>query len=162
MYFSFNLSSKSFDNVVKKYNLNFSKKFKDKWSEEEVNFIFDNYLDKVLLGAKIKKDAKDVINYLTDKGHELFIITARSDRYFENIPNETIKLIKKEKLNIHQIYFKQNKKSDIAKELKIDLMIDDSIDVYNNMKEEGIDCILFGDTIKTWKEVLKYIKEKEE
>jgi len=30
------------------------------------------------------------------------------------------------------------------------------------MINENIDCILFGDKIKTWKEVLEYIKEKEE
>ena len=41
-------------------------------------------------------------------------------------------------------------------------MIDDSVYVYNNMKKEGIDCILFGDKIKTWNEVLEYIKEMEE
>ena len=41
-------------------------------------------------------------------------------------------------------------------------MIDDSVYVYDNMKQEGIDCILFGDKIKKWDEVLKYIKEMEE
>ena len=45
-------------------------------------------------------------------------------------------------------------------ELKLDLMIDDSKHVYENMKKEKIDCILFGDKIKTWDEVFEYIKEK--
>ena len=40
-------------------------------------------------------------------------------------------------------------------------MIDDSVYVYNNMKKDNIECILFGDKIKTWKEVLKYIERKE-
>ena len=31
--------------------------------------------------------------------------------------------------------------------------------VCENMKKEGIDSILFGDKIKTWNEVLKYIEE---
>ena len=48
------------------------------------------------------------------------------------------------------------------KKLNIDLMIDDSRFVYDNMKNDGIDCILFGDKIKTWEEVLEYIREKEE
>lgn len=40
-------------------------------------------------------------------------------------------------------------------------MIDDNINVFNNMKKDGIDCILIGDEIKTWKDVLEYIKRKE-
>jgi len=28
------------------------------------------------------------------------------------------------------------------------------------MKKENIDCILFGDKIKTWDDVLKYIERK--
>ena len=41
-------------------------------------------------------------------------------------------------------------------------MIDDNYYVYNNMKKDGIECILFGDKIKTWKDVLEYIEKKEE
>lgn len=61
-------------------------------------------------------------------------------------------------MKFDKIIFNQQKKSDIAKKLELDLMIDDNIDVYNNMKEENINCILFGDKIRTWKEVLDYIK----
>ena len=48
----------------------------------------------------------------------------------------------------------------IAKKLNIDLMIDDNESVYFNMQNESIDCILFGDKIKTWKEVFEYINRK--
>lgn len=155
-------TSESFDEVIKKYNINFSKKLHDKWTFNERKLIFSNYLEEILMSAKIKLNAKEVINYLSEKGYELFIITARNTKYSKNAEVATKSLIKNENLNIKEIYFDQVKKSDIAKQLKIDLMIDDNIDVYNNMKKEGIDCILFGDKIKTWNEVLEYIKEKEE
>jgi len=154
-------TSESFDKVIKKYNVNFSKKYKDEWTKEECDFIFNNYLEEFLLGATIKKDASKVLNYLSDKGHELIIITARSNRFCENIKKETINFINNNKLKINNIYFEQNEKVDIAKKLNIDLMIDDNVKVYNNMIKNNIDCILFGDKIKTWQEVLKYIEDKE-
>lgn len=155
-------TSESFDDVRKKYNINFSKSWKEEWTKEEKKFIFNTYLDEILLGAKIKEKAKEVIEYLSDLGHELFIITARSNKYCKQIEEKTKEFIKREKLKILNIYMEQSKKSDLAKKLKIDLMIDDSVYVYNNMKQEGIDCILFGDRIQSWDEVLKYIKEMEE
>ena len=74
---------------------------------------------------------------------------------------KTIEQINKEGLKISEIYFRQVEKSNLAKKINLDLMIDDNKIVYNNMKNENIDCILFGDKIKNWKEVLEYIKRKE-
>jgi len=155
-------TSESFDKVIKKYNINFCKKYKDKWSNEEWNFICNNYLEEILMGSVIKEGAKEVTDYLSSLGYELIIITARSNNYCNVIIQKTLDFIKKENLKFDEVYFNQYKKSDLAKNLKIDLMIDDNIDVYNNMKNVGIDCILFGDKIKTWKEVLDYIEKKEE
>ena len=38
-------------------------------------------------------------------------------------------------------------------------MIDDSVSVYNNMKSENIECIMFGKDVKSWREVLEYINK---
>lgn len=152
-------TSESFDNVIKKHNINFKKKYHDEWTKEEQNFIFGNYLEEILLGAKIKEGAKKVLDYLYSQGHDLIIITARSNYHCKNIEKQTMEFIKNENLKVCDIYFHQNKKSDLAKKLKIDLMIDDSDYVYENMKKDGIKCIHFGDEIKTWDGVLEYIKE---
>ena len=155
-------TSESFEKILKKYNINFNKKFKDKWSEEEKEYIFEKYLSETLENAEIKENAKNIINYLSSLGHDMIIITARNNEICKDIEQRSIQMIKRENLNINKFYFGQRKKSDIAKKLKIDLMIDDDVDVYNNMKIDGIDCILFGDKIKNWIDVLEYIKEKEE
>lgn len=154
-------TSESFENVKNKYKLDFNKKFKDKWTDSERKFIFDNYLEEILLGAKIKEGAKETLNYLKNKGYKLIVITARSSMFCEDIPKKTIEFLNQEQLGISEVYFSQNKKSDLAKQLNIDLMIDDSDYVYENMKNENIECILFGNKIKTWSEVLDYIKDKE-
>ena len=154
-------TSESFDRVVKKYNIDFNKKFKDDLTEDEVKFIFDNYLEEILLDAKIKAGAKEVIEYLNHKNYKLIVITARSNKYNDSIKERTIEQLRNEGINISKFYFEEEEKSTLAQKLKLDLMIDDSKFVYNNMKRVGIDCILFGDKIKTWNEVLQYIKEKE-
>lgn len=154
-------SSESFDEVIKKYNVNFNKKFKDEWTKEEEEFILKNYMEETLINAKIKNGAKEAIDYLNSLGYKLIVITARSNRYYNTIEEKTIELINRENLKFDGIYFGQDKKSNLAKKLNLDLMIDDSYYVYNNMKKDNIDCILFGDKIKTWQEVLEYIKNKE-
>ena len=58
-------------------------------------------------------------------------------------------------------YNNDYEKASLAKSLNLDLMIDDRKSIYENMKNVNIDCILFGDKIKTWKEVLEYINSKE-
>lgn len=153
-------TSESFDRVIKKYNVNFNKKIKDEWAHEERDFIFGNYLEEILVNAPLKKGVKEVLDYLHNLGYKLIIITARSNNYCENIEEKTLEMIKRENLKISEFYFNQDKKSDLARKLKLDLMIDDSEYVYNNMKEDNIDCILFGDKIKNWDEVLEYIERR--
>lgn len=153
-------SSESFDEVIKKYNVDFKKKFKDDWTDEEKKFIFSNYLEETLVNAKIKEGAKEVLEYLNNQGHKIVVITARNNDHCKNIEEFTIELMKKEKIPIYEFYFGQFKKSDLAKKINLDLMIDDSEYVYKNMKEDNIECILFGDKVKNWKEVLKYIESK--
>lgn len=155
-------TSESFNRVLKKHNVNFKKSYKDDWDSDEIELILDNYALEILKGAEIKEDAKEVLDYLSSCGHELVIITARNNYYDDGVEEFTNDFVRENNLKISKIYFDQSIKSDLAKKINIDLMIDDSIEVYNNMKIENIDCILFGDKIKTWKEVLEYIKEKEE
>ncbi len=150
----------SIDKVIKKYNINMKKRYNNKFTMEDINFIFGNYCDEIFSDAKIKKGAKEAISKLKNDGHELFIITARDNNYSNNTKKFTYNFIEENKLDITEIYFGQYKKSDLAKKLKINLMIDDNKNVCENMKKENIETILFGDKIKTWEEVLKYIERK--
>ena len=145
-----------FKKVMSKY-VNSDKGYKDKLTTLEYKIFLYN-IEEIMSKANLKEDAKDVLYELRNLGHKLYIITARSNKFSKNIEDITMNFIKKNNLKFDKIIFNQQKKSDIAKKLELDLMIDDNIDVYNNMKEENINCILFGDKIRTWKEVLDYIK----
>ncbi len=153
-------TSESFDEVIRKYNVNFSKKFKDDWTKEEKNFIFNNYLNETLINAKLKENAIYVLNELDKLGHEIIVITARTEKNCKGIEENTKKLLEDNNIKISKCYFAQYKKSDIAKKINLDLMIDDSINVYENMKKDNIDCILF-DEGKNWIDILEYVNKRE-
>lgn len=152
-------TSASFNKVIKKYNVNFKKSFHDKWTQDEVEFIFKNYLKEIIFSAKFKAGAKDALKRLSDLGHELIIITARNEKNCNGIEQYTKKILTD--INISKYYFGESIKSNIAKKENLDLMIDDSMEVYKNMKSENINCILFGDKIKTWNQILKYIEKED-
>ena len=153
-------TSESFDEVIKKYGVSFSKKFKDTWTKEEKDFIFKNYLKETLESAKIKENAKEVLDKLKQQGHEIVVITARTESNCKGIEACTKKLFEDNNIKISEYYFAQYKQSDIAKKINLDLMIDDSINVCENMKKDNIDCILF-DEGKNWIDILEYVNKRE-
>lgn len=150
----------SFKRIVDKYNLNIKCKYRDIWTKDEFSILYP-YFTEMLGNVNLKANAKEVIKKLTNLGHELYIITARSNKYSARIEDVTLDMLDKNSIVVKKVYFGEDKKSTLAKKLKLDLMIDDSVEVYKNMKKEGIECILFGDKIRNWKEILEYINRKE-
>ena len=153
-------TSESFEEVKKKHGLNLNKKFKGDWTPEERKFIFEKYLKETLINAKIKENAKEVLDELNNRGHEIIVITARTEKNCKGIEENTINFLQKNNIKISEYYFSQYTKSDLAKEINLDLMVDDSFGVYQNMKESKIDCMLFTENTN-WKDVLEYINKKE-
>jgi hypothetical protein len=101
-----------------------------------------------------------VLDELNNQGHEIIVITARTEENCNGIEENTKKLLEENNIKISKYYFAQYKKSDIAKKINLDLMIDDSINVYENMKKDNIDCILF-DEGKNWIDILEYVNKRE-
>ncbi len=153
-------SNECFENLKRTRNINFSKRYVDKWTKEECEEFLSKYEKYIIKNAKLKEGVKSALKKLHKDGHYLVVITARNNKYFKDTEKLTLKMFEDNNMKFDEIYFDQKIKSDIAKRLNIDLMIDDSINVYNNMKKENIDCILFGHKIKTWKEILDYIESR--
>ena len=131
--------------------------------------LFDEFF--CLKAQKIKpiKDSREILSEL-GKNNELFIITSRDIRF----KNETEKFLTQ---NFPSINFKiifsgeiygGKSKSQIARELNLDFMIDDNLDYAEACVQEGIRVLLFdkpwnqGDSGKVervydWKEILEKI-----
>ncbi len=153
-------SNEYFEYIKKRDKLNFNKSYTVGWTKDECLDILPKYAEELIRNVKFMDNARFVLEYLRKKGHKLIIITARDNSYFKKSIETTKEVFKEKGIIIDEFYFGREEKSDIAKQVKIDLMIDDSVDVYKNMKKENIDCILFGDKIKNWIEVLEYIESR--
>ena len=133
---------------------------------------FRIYLEDIYSNVEIKKEAANVLKRLKTRGNEIYIITARSSNIVPTVKN--VKKITEEWLKRHGIEVDDiiiaaygEKKAEMCKKYKIELMIDD--DPYNLKKvmAHGINYLLFDDREKydlkenyvtNWQQVEKYIE----
>ena len=47
-----------------------------------------------------------------------------------------------------------------AKEYELDYVIDDSIDVVNDVRNHGVNALLYGEDVKNWQEVIDYFEKE--
>ncbi len=125
------------------------------------------YIEPVLSTCTLKRDCVKVINKLKEMGNSIYIITARSNRYSDNIYDITKKYLEDYKISYDELFFGYEDKKDICIEQKIDYMIDDNIDVYNSLVGTNTKPILFGKEatksydcirVNNWDEILDLIK----
>ncbi len=141
------------------------------WTEEErMNFI-NKYFLELSKQTSLIPGAKDVINMLQKEGNELIIISARGGM-IEEMKDVAIEKFNEEGISFNKYYWKQDDKLEVAKNEKIDVMIDDSYNVCKKLSSNGIKTIYFRDKemkvleqndnlkeVSNWGEIYRYIKE---
>lgn len=135
-------------------------------NEKDFEKFYLNYFLLITEKLELKQNVFDILSILS-KEHEIYIVTARNNKYFSNLETATTNLIKNLKLPVKGIYFDCYKEGKANKciELGIDLFIDDSIENCLCVKNKGIETILFEkehDGLKTcynWNDLFNYIKE---
>ena len=120
------------------------------------------------------KNSSRYINKLKEDGNEISIISGRDNGEYSNPYDMTINWLKKynipyDKLILTNAY-KHQEKAEVCKELGIDIMIDDSINVCKKCSDNNIECILFGtpynkeekrfNRINSWEEIYNYVRNK--
>ena len=135
---------------------------------------FSNNLEEIYEKAEIKKNAKDVLKRLRNRGNEIYIITTRANEFEttkEKVYDITKKWLKEHDVEVDYIISAVNReeKGEICKKYKIDLMIEDDPYNYKMIVSNGINCILFDDREKyvlkenyvtNWLDIEKYIEKK--
>ena len=120
------------------------------------------------------KDASRYVNKLKEDGHEVYIISGRDNGEYSDPLNMTINWLKKYNISYDKLIltnaYKHQEKADICKELGIDIMIDDSINVCTKCSDNNIECILFEtpynkkenrfNRLGSWEEIYNYITDK--
>lgn len=141
----------------------------DSFSKTELNDFEDlirSNIEEVFNTCSIKENAREVINYLKEKGNQIYIITARSNYYSSNIYQITVNYLKKQGIEYDELLFGYEDKKDICVEKNIDIMLDDSKRIINSLKDTAVDAIIFdasynkdyqGKRVNNWLEFKYYI-----
>lgn len=158
-----------FYNIDKKYLLDNNYSYinmNDELKQEEKKFITEMFESR-LNDIPIKKNAKECINELYDRGNDIYIITARKD--FANTYSSTSQQLKKYGIKYTKLICTTDKKSACIKNA-IDIYIDDSVRNTNLVKDIVKYVFLFEcehnklkntevKRVKNWKELSSILKE---
>ena len=113
---------------------------------------------------KLRENAASVINKLKSEGNEIYIITARSDKYYKDTIEYCSNYLKKNGVNFDKILVNQKFKINACKENNIDVMVDDGVDTCDDLNTNDINALLFtselnkdketkSDRVNSWLEV---------
>ncbi len=137
-----------------------------------ISLFFNDYCEEMASQMKVKESAKEVIDRLKEDGYKIYFITARSNKFYKNAYEFCNNYLNKNKIYFDKLIVGQNHKLNVCQNENILLMIDDSIDTCERLKDNGIDSLVFNsqinsekdtycDRVDNWLEVYNYIKEKE-
>ena len=153
---------------AKEKSVTYEEVFKNSDLREE---FFLTYTNDIFLNVSIKDNVKEVLNRLKDQGHELYVITARSNDFLStkiDVLEPTKEWLKKHSIVIDKIIINSYglEKAEACLANKIELMIDDDLNNCQIISNVGIKCLLFDDQsrynesnrVSNWLEVERYIE----
>ena len=85
----------------------------------------------------LKDGVLEVLNRFKDEGNKIYIITARGSKGMDFLIPITLDFLKNNNIPYDDIIFKQERKGDACKKLKIDVFIDDKENVLDEIKEKN-------------------------
>lgn len=157
-----NLSSKiDYYNIIEKYGI----------SEEEARVFWVTYFVSIIENVVPKKSAVEVINKLKEKGHKIFLITARFDDGIVDVRAITEKWLESNNIMYDKLIINSHNKLEIAKQENISLFIDDSIRNCEMLSSGNIKTYMFStennsyyenekiEKVTSWDEFYENIKE---
>ena len=170
--------------VIKRHIIEYNKNNIDKQLPiEKMDLILRGFFDHELIDdffkkntfkmsseCELREDAKEIINKLSSEGHEIYIITARSDEYYGNTYEYCKNYLDSKGVKFNKIITSQLFKVKTCKEEKIDIMVDDGVDTCDNINKEGIKAFLYStplnedkqtisDRVYSWKDLYNKIQE---
>lgn len=130
---------------------------------ENIKFELD---DEVHLHAELKEDVIFSLKRLKEMGHEIVFITRRGD-ISKKAEVNTLSYFKKYAIPYDELVFKCIHKGNIARNLQIDLFIDDNFEMCKEVYQEGIEVIHVSEEddflfvcLSDWKEIINYIENR--
>lgn len=111
---------------------------------EVIEFCIETYIE-VFQRVKLKDNAKEVIQKLLDEGNEIYLITARGENleFLKGSEKITKEFLEDNNIKYNKIIFNAINKAQLCVDNQIDLMIDDSVEHCEDVKDIGIESIVF-------------------
>ena len=142
------------------------------WTKEENIDFCVRHLEEVVLQAKIKENAQEVIKKLKEEGNIIYIITARKKPEFNEPYKITERFLQDNGIVYDELVVGKAEKKQTCIDNKIDIMIDDEPQNINEISE-SIPVIAFDEIynktcfgknvikVNNWKQIYNIIKEME-
>ena len=138
------------------------------FNHEAIVKFFLDYGREISRNVKVRPDAKEMIEKLTSEGHEIIIITARTNKYYKNATRFCRNYLDKHKIPYDKVLTGQVYKVNACVEEGIDIMIDDGVDTCDDLNRNGIKAFLYSTEVNkdmktiskrvyTWKETYEKI-----
>ena len=158
-------TSEIFPKKMKEYR----KKYHLKWqlSNEQFHHFTKEYGSEIYLNVKEKKHAIAVIQKWISEGHEIYFITARSNKDIPNAQKFTIEYLKKRNIEYKEIVFDAYNKYFASKKFNLDIYIDDQEKMLDTFPPKDAYLIRFVPnkkvtskykTVTNWKEIEKIVE----
>lgn len=128
------------------------------WNDEVRMDFASKYFVKLTKMSSLLPGAKTVIDLLKKDGHELIIISARGGTIKE-MRAAAEEIFEREGLSFDKTYWQREDKLDTAREAGIDIMIDDTAKVCENLSANKIKCLYFRDKNMKKLEENEYLTE---
>jgi len=95
------------------------------WTEEENLDFCQKYLEEIVMQAKVKERAKEIIQKLKQEGNIIYIITARTNAHFKNPYETTEKFLREHDIVYDRLIVNCTNKAQVCVENNIEVMIED-------------------------------------
>ena len=137
---------------------------------EELKYFLTDIQENITNSANPRENAKEAIDKLKEKGHEIYIITARDSEFHDDPYKLSKDWLDKNKIYYDKLIVNAREKSSVCKNEKIDLFIDDQLNNCLSVQNAGIQTIMITNEIynydeikqlKNWNEIYNYINEME-
>jgi uncharacterized HAD superfamily protein len=128
------------------------------------------YLPQMMAKYTLKANVREVIERLKAKGHKIVIVTARGYTVKSGLIEITKKYFEQHNIIVDKMIFKAKNKVNACLENGINLMIDDSIKVLEDLQKNGVHTLLFNSVsnrgvktdinrIENWLDLVKYVNQ---
>lgn len=112
------------------------------WNDEQFKIFWNRYFKDVLINVNVKPCAQEIIQKLYDEGNEIYIITSRYEEENLEVEKNTKLWLQKNNIPYKELILNVQDKGSKAKELNLDLFIDDSIDHCKSLQKNEVKPLL--------------------